>query len=158
MTTWIGASLGGRIKPWSSPWVMMIAPMKRVESPQDVVQQYCMLVVLIQVLDIKGFGKILTEEVGCTSLQCPGITHHGFDGVGMHRAGKFFSVAFSAGDDRDSGFVNRKIGYTSPACAGFLLQLPFGWHGRCVLPASRIQACAGIDVCAFPSARHFPIG
>src|SRR5216683_6456627 len=41
ITTWKGASRGGRIKPWSSPCTMMIAPMTRVEKPHEVVQQYC---------------------------------------------------------------------------------------------------------------------
>src|ERR1700691_1291606 len=41
MTSWIGARRGGKISPWSSPCTMMMAPMKRVESPHEVVQQCC---------------------------------------------------------------------------------------------------------------------
>ena len=33
-----GASLGGRIRPESSEWVMMSPPIKRVETPQEVCQ------------------------------------------------------------------------------------------------------------------------
>ena len=33
-TTWMGATAGGRMRPSSSPWVMMIAPTRRVETPQ----------------------------------------------------------------------------------------------------------------------------
>ena len=33
-TTWMGATAGGRIRPSSSPWVMMMAPTRRVETPQ----------------------------------------------------------------------------------------------------------------------------
>ena len=38
MTTWCGASRGGSIRPWSSPWAMMMAPTMRVLRPQLVVQ------------------------------------------------------------------------------------------------------------------------
>ena len=37
----IGASAGGRISPSSSLCVMISAPIRRVLTPQDVVQQYC---------------------------------------------------------------------------------------------------------------------
>ena len=36
MTTSMGASFGGRTKPWSSLWVMMRAPIKRVLTPHEV--------------------------------------------------------------------------------------------------------------------------
>ena len=32
-TAWIGATCGGSFKPWSSPWVMITAPIMRVVSP-----------------------------------------------------------------------------------------------------------------------------
>ena len=41
MTTWCGATRGGRISPLSSPWVMMTPPMRRVVIPQDVCHPYC---------------------------------------------------------------------------------------------------------------------
>src|SRR5258708_1061865 len=41
MTTWYGASFGGRTSPWSSPCTMMMAPITRVDRPHDVVQQCC---------------------------------------------------------------------------------------------------------------------
>ena len=34
--TWMGAMAGGRTRPLSSPWVMMMPPIKRVETPQEV--------------------------------------------------------------------------------------------------------------------------
>ena len=33
-TTWMGARRGGRRRPRSSPWVMMMAPIRRVDTPQ----------------------------------------------------------------------------------------------------------------------------
>ena len=33
-TTWMGATAGGRSRPASSPWVIMMAPTRRVETPQ----------------------------------------------------------------------------------------------------------------------------
>ena len=41
MTTCTGAIAGGRIRPSSSPWVMMMAPIKRLEAPQEVWNGYC---------------------------------------------------------------------------------------------------------------------
>ena len=41
MTTCHGATLGGRIRPLSSPCVMITAPTSRVVTPQDVVHTYC---------------------------------------------------------------------------------------------------------------------
>ena len=39
-TTWVGAILGGSTRPSSSEWVMITAPISRVETPHEVVQQY----------------------------------------------------------------------------------------------------------------------
>ena len=39
-TTWVGAIRGGRTRPSSSEWVMITAPINRVETPHEVVQQY----------------------------------------------------------------------------------------------------------------------
>ena len=41
MTTWYGATLGGSMRPLSSPWVMITPPMSRVDTPHDVVQTCC---------------------------------------------------------------------------------------------------------------------
>ncbi len=50
-TTWWGASFGGMMRPLSSPCVMMIAPMKRVERPHDVVKAYaCSLFTSLKVM------------------------------------------------------------------------------------------------------------
>ncbi len=57
-----------------------------------------LLVVQIQVLDIKCLGKILSQEVGCSSLQSPRVTHHGFNAVGLFGAGKPFSGAFASAE------------------------------------------------------------
>ena len=41
MTTWYGAMRGGRIKPLSSPCVMITPPMSLVDTPHDVVHACC---------------------------------------------------------------------------------------------------------------------
>ena len=41
MTTCQGATFGGRMRPLSSPCVMMTPPTSRVDTPHDVVQAYC---------------------------------------------------------------------------------------------------------------------
>ena len=40
-TTWVGAMTGGSTRPWLSLWVIMIAPMRRVDAPQLVWKGYC---------------------------------------------------------------------------------------------------------------------
>ncbi len=40
ITTWEGAIRGGSTRPSSSEWVMITAPIRRVDTPHDVVQQY----------------------------------------------------------------------------------------------------------------------
>ena len=69
MTTWYGARRGGRISPWSSPCTMMIAPMKRVDRPHDVVQQCCSCVVAVEVLDVERLGEVLAEVVRGAGLE-----------------------------------------------------------------------------------------
>ena len=36
MTTWMGAMRGGSTRPLLSPWVMMMPPIMRVDTPQEV--------------------------------------------------------------------------------------------------------------------------
>ena len=38
ITTWIGASEGGNTSPLSSEWVMISAPIRRVDTPHEVAQ------------------------------------------------------------------------------------------------------------------------
>ncbi len=38
--TWVPATRGGKTNPCSSPWIMIMAPIKRVDEPQDVVCTY----------------------------------------------------------------------------------------------------------------------
>ena len=40
ITVWIGAMRGGRRRPRSSPWVITMAPIRRVETPQLVSSAY----------------------------------------------------------------------------------------------------------------------
>jgi hypothetical protein len=41
MTTWMGATRGGRTRPVSSEWTMTITPIERVVKPHDVCQGIC---------------------------------------------------------------------------------------------------------------------
>ena len=41
ITTCVGAMTGGSTRPWLSLWVMMMAPMSRVDAPQLVWNGYC---------------------------------------------------------------------------------------------------------------------
>ena len=42
-TAWIGAISGGRRSPLSSPWVMIMPPIRRVDTPHDVCHGVCSL-------------------------------------------------------------------------------------------------------------------
>ncbi len=84
-----GCQFGRQDQPLVVAWVMMMAPMKRVERPQEVVQQYCR-VLFIQILDIKGFGEVLSQQVRGARLKGLRVTHHRLDGIRFLRAGEFF--------------------------------------------------------------------
>ena len=43
ITTWMGAKRGGSTRPLSSPWAMISAPIRRVETPQEVAHTYSCL-------------------------------------------------------------------------------------------------------------------
>ena len=45
-TSWMGAMRGGRTRPSLSPWVMMIAPIRRVDTPHEVCSMYCRVLFL----------------------------------------------------------------------------------------------------------------
>ena len=62
MTAWTGASRGGRISPWSSPWVMIMAPMKRMLNPQEVVQTYCWVLFSSRNWILKALAKFCPRK------------------------------------------------------------------------------------------------
>ena len=66
------------------------------------------LALLIEEFDLLGPGKILPEEVRRAGLQRFAVLHHGFDAVGVHRAGKAFAGRLFAFDDRHGHVVLRE--------------------------------------------------
>ena len=57
ITTWIGARAGGNTRPLSSEWVMMRAPIRRVETPHDVAHTYSMLLFLSTNCTLNALAK-----------------------------------------------------------------------------------------------------
>ena len=53
-------------------------------------------IILIGKLDAKRLRESIAEIVAGTGLQRLSIMHHGFDGIGRMRAGKFFFIGFTA--------------------------------------------------------------
>ena len=96
MTTWYGATRGGKIRPLSSPWVITSAPISRVVMPQDVPQMYWSDLSLRLELDAEGLGEVLPEVVGRGSLQRAAVAHERLDRVGLGRARELLAVALDA--------------------------------------------------------------
>ena len=67
----------------------MMAPIRRVETPQLVVLE----------LDVEGLGEVLAEEVAGAGLQRFGVADHGLAGVGVERAGETLALGLDALDD-----------------------------------------------------------
>ena len=57
ITTSIGASRGGRTRPLSSECAMMIAPMRRVEEPQDVAHTWSRVLSFVWKVTSNAFAK-----------------------------------------------------------------------------------------------------
>ena len=62
MTTCIGASFGGSTKPLSSEWVMMSAPIRRVDTPHDVAHTYSGLFSLLRNVTSNDFAKFCPRK------------------------------------------------------------------------------------------------
>ena len=56
-----------------------------------------LLAVLVEIFYFEGLREILAEEMRCAGLQGLAVAHHGFDGIGVIGAGKFFGVGFFPG-------------------------------------------------------------
>ena len=74
--------LGGSTRPLSSPCTMMMAPMIRVDIPQEVWCTYCSWLSLSEYWMPKALGEAVAEVVAGTGLQCLAIVHQSLDGVG----------------------------------------------------------------------------
>jgi len=125
----MGASLGGRIRPWSSPWVMIIAPTKRVENPQEVVQACCNSLFQSRNWISKALAKFCPQEVRRAGLQGACIAHHGFDGGRLHRTGEFLLFALEAGHNRNGGVIDGEIGVHVQHAQGFFTGFLLGGVG-----------------------------
>ena len=77
-TAFVGASLGGSIRPLSSECVMIMAPTKRVVTPQLVLPHVIELPLFVLELHVESFAEILAEIVAGAGLQPQPVLHHGF--------------------------------------------------------------------------------
>ena len=100
-TTWTGATRGGRRRPWSSPWTMIVAPSSRVEAPHDVCHGRCTLAVLVRVGDVEGVREVLAELVRRAHLQRLAVAHQPFARPRDDRAGELLAVGLAPAPDRD---------------------------------------------------------
>ena len=69
-----------------------------------------LLLVCIQILNVKRFGEVLPEVVRSAGLERALVAHHRLNGIGGKRAGKLLTLTFAAGNDRHGGFVDSKVG------------------------------------------------
>jgi len=73
---------------------MMMAPMKRVESPTRLSSSACCTAGLVEVFHSNACAEILSEEVRRSGLQRFAIAHHCFDGISNVGAGEFSASDF----------------------------------------------------------------
>ena len=158
ITTWADAMRGGNTRPSSSLWIMIRPPMRRVVTPQDVVQAYSCSPLTLLKADLAGFGKILPEKMRRAGLQGFAVLHHRFQAIGRNSPGKALGGRFFAANDGHREIAMAKIADRARASACILLRLPGSSHGRYGLPAIKIRPCAKTSACASPSGRYSPIG
>ena len=78
------------------------------------------LVLAVLKLDLKGPGKVVAKVVGGARLQALAVVHHGLDGVGGFRAGKFFRVGLFAADHRHGQVLLAEVGVDIQDALGLL--------------------------------------
>ena len=69
---------------------MMMAPIRRVETPHEVWCGVLQLVVAPRELDIEGFCEAVPEIMGGAALQALAVVHQGLYRIGGHRPGELF--------------------------------------------------------------------
>ena len=79
---------------------MITPPIRRVETPQLVVLQKASSPASSWNLMFWASAKLVPEEVRGAGLQRLAVLHHGFDGIGVHRAGEALILRLLAGDHR----------------------------------------------------------
>ena len=84
------------MRPLSSPWVMMTAPMRRVVEPQEVWMGILQFVVPTGEGYVIGAGELVAKVVAGARLEGLAVLHHGLDGVGGFGAGELFLVGLAA--------------------------------------------------------------
>ena len=106
----------GRNTPWSCPYIFH-------------------LIFLIYKLNIKCLGKVLSEEMRCTALQCFSILHHSFDGISIKCTGKTFVSGFYTFHYRNSHvFLSKFAVYIQHSDRFFLCLFACSMSGMSFLP------------------------
>ena len=100
ITTWKGAMAGGRIKPLSSPCVMITPPIRRVDTPHDVVHACCSVLSRPWNWISKALAKFCPRLCEVPACKRTAVAHQRFDRVGLRRAGKLLAVALLAVNHR----------------------------------------------------------
>ena len=60
-----------------------------------------LFIITVQVGNVKGLGKMLSEVMGSTGLQSLSVMHQRFHGIGCGSAREFFFFAFLSNDNRN---------------------------------------------------------
>ena len=95
-TAWIGASAGGTRRPASSPWPMISAPTRRVDTPHDVCQACSVGARRRLEGDVERLGEVLAQLVAGAHLQRLAVAHHPLEGVGGVGAGEALPLGLAA--------------------------------------------------------------
>jgi hypothetical protein len=111
ITTSTGASLGGRIRPRSSPWHMITPPIIRELMPHEVVCASCSTVPFALVIgDVERGCEVRPEVVRGSGLQCAPVAHHRLQADGAHCAGEALALGLVPDDHRHGRHVAGDLG------------------------------------------------
>ena len=95
------------MSPVSSPCVMIRPPIRRVDTPHDVVQACCTRLVARLELDVERLGEVLPEVVRRAGLERAPVAHQRLDRIGCERAGEFFALALPPVDTGIASSIRR---------------------------------------------------
>ena len=95
----------------------------RAHAPTGCPRKF-LLTIGIKKLNLTCLGKVLSQEVACSSLQCLAILHHGFNAIGLYCAWESLAFSLAALNHRHGHPILCKVRVHAQHLHGFV-------HGFC---------------------------
>ena len=159
ITTWYGATRGGRTSPLSSPCVMIdAADQARRDAPRRASRRAARVLSRAWNWISNALAKFCPRLCDVPGLQRAAVAHQRLDRVGLRRAGELLALALLPVDDRHRQHVLGRTPVDVEHLQRLFLALPPRSRARCALPARGTRSCAGTAASPSPSARRWPTG